>query len=99
MTTSTDPIEVPYDSLNPDTLRAVVEEFITRNGTDYGEREKTLEQKVADVMRQLKRGEVVVVFDRATSTTHIIPARADRRLRGTPYDQYNGFSRRHPSPT
>ena len=48
MTTSTDPIEVPYDSLNPDTLRAVVEEFITRNGTDYGEREKTLEQKVAD---------------------------------------------------
>ena len=72
MTTSTDTIEVPYDSLNPDTLRAVVEEFITRNGTDYGEHERTLDSKVADVMRQLRRGEAVVVFDQQTNSVNIV---------------------------
>ena len=80
MTTSTDPIEVPYDSLNPDTLRAVVEEFITRNGTDYGAHEKTLGQKVADVMRQLQRGEAAVVFDQQTGSVNIVVAGGSRRV-------------------
>lgn len=68
-------IEVPYTSLSPDTLRAVVEELITRAGTDYGERERSLESKVADVMRQLQRGEAKVVFDPKTSTVNIVLAR------------------------
>jgi uncharacterized protein YheU (UPF0270 family) len=40
-------IEVPCISLQPATLRAVVEEFVTRATTDYDERERTLEEKVA----------------------------------------------------
>jgi len=72
MSDNADAIEVPYTSLQPDTLRAVVEEFITRNGTDYGERERTLDSKVADVMRQLKRGEAVVVFDPQTASVNIV---------------------------
>lgn len=70
-----DAVEVPYDSLQPATLRAVVEEFITREATDYGVHEKTLEQKVADVMRQLQRGEAKIVFDSETSTVNIVPQR------------------------
>ena len=69
-----DVIEVPYDSLQPDTLRSLVEEFITRDTTDYGAREKSLEEKVADVMRQLRRGEAKVVFDPQTSGANIVPA-------------------------
>ena len=57
----------------PDTLRAVVEEFITRAGTDYGEREWTLDETVADVMRQLRRGEVAMVFDTRAGTVNIVP--------------------------
>jgi uncharacterized protein len=68
-------IEVPYTSLQPSTLRAVIEEFVTRDTTDYGERERTLEQKVADVMRQLKRGEVKVVYDAKMGTVNIVVAR------------------------
>jgi uncharacterized protein YheU (UPF0270 family) len=79
MITSTDAIAIPYDSLQPDTLRAVVEEFITRNGTDYGERERTLDSKVADVMHQLRRGEVTVVFDPRTATVNIVLAGSTRR--------------------
>ena len=68
-------IEVPHTSLQPDTLRAVVDEFVTRDTTDYGERERTLEEKVADVMRQLERGEAKVVFDSDTGTVNIVSRR------------------------
>lgn len=72
MTNSTDAIEVPYDSLKPEILRAVVEEFITRAGTDYGAHERTLDEKIADVMRQLLSGEATVVFDPRTNTVNIV---------------------------
>ena len=70
-----DAIEVPHTSLQPATLRAVVEEFVTRDTTDYGVRERTLDEKVADVMRQLERGEAKVVFDPRTGTVNIISRR------------------------
>jgi uncharacterized protein YheU (UPF0270 family) len=68
-------VEVPYAALAPPTLRAVVEEFVTRDTTDYGVRERTLEEKVVDVMRQLVRGEAKVVFDTKTGTVNIVRAR------------------------
>ena len=73
MTIRVDAVEVPYTSLRADTLRAVVEEFITRAGTDYGERERTLDEKIADVMRQLQRGEAKVMFDPRANTVNIVP--------------------------
>ena len=76
MTIGADVVEVPYTSLQADTLRAVVEEFITRAGTDYGEHERTLEEKIADVMRQLRCGEATVVFDPRTATVNIVPVAA-----------------------
>lgn len=74
-----DVVEVPYTSLRPDTLRAVVEEFITRAGTDYGQRERTLEEKVADVMRQLRNGEAKIVLDGQTDSVNIVLAAAGSR--------------------
>lgn len=71
-------IEVPHTSLQPATLRALIEEFVTRDTTDYGVRPRTLEEKVADVMRQLERGEATVVFDPDTGTANIVPRRARR---------------------
>ena len=68
-------IEVPYTSLQPATLRAVIEEFVTRDTTDYGERERSLDQKVEDVMRQLRRGEAQVVFDAETGTVNVVLVR------------------------
>jgi uncharacterized protein YheU (UPF0270 family) len=67
-----EPIKVPHESLRPETLEALVEEFITREGTDYGHHEHTLEQKTASVMRQLKAGEVQILFDPESESTTLV---------------------------
>lgn len=68
-------VEVPWTSLSEEALRGVVEEFVTRDGTDYGRREKSLDDKVADVTRQLRRGEAKIVFDPESGTVNLVPAR------------------------
>lgn len=72
-------IEVPHDSLQPATLRALIEEFVTRDTTDYGVRMRTLDEKVADVMRQLERGEAAVVFDPRAEAVNIVETRRRSR--------------------
>lgn len=71
-----EPVEVPYTALSADALRGLVEEFVTRDGTDYGVRERTVEEKCSDVMRQLERGEVKIVFDPASRSANVVPGRA-----------------------
>jgi|TARA_B110000967_G_C18891163_1_gene567495 uncharacterized protein YheU (UPF0270 family) len=56
-------MNIPYQELAVETLTAIIEEFISREGTDYGAHETSLEKKVQQVMNQLKRGEIVVTFD------------------------------------
>jgi uncharacterized protein YheU (UPF0270 family) len=67
---------VPHTELSADALRGVVESFVLREGTDYGEREFSLEQKLAHVYRQLERGEARIVFDPNTETIDIISTQA-----------------------
>ena len=69
------PVEIPHTELAPETLRAVVESFVLREGTDYGEHDVPLERKVADVIRQLERREAVIVFDPKTESIDIAPVR------------------------
>jgi uncharacterized protein YheU (UPF0270 family) len=64
---------IPYQALQPDTLTNLIEEFVLREGTDYGHGEYPLDKKVAAVRRQLERNEVVVVFDSETETCNIVP--------------------------
>src|SRR5882757_6630614 len=71
-----DPVFVPHTELSADALRSVVESFVLREGTDYGEREFSLEQKLAHVYRQLERGEAQIVFDPNTETIDIVPTQA-----------------------
>jgi uncharacterized protein len=58
-----DPVEVPYRELPAELLNAVIESFVLREGTDYGAKEFSLEDKVARVISQLKKGEAKIVFD------------------------------------
>ncbi|WP_084691912.1 YheU family protein [Desulfobacter vibrioformis] len=53
-------------------LDSVVEEFVTRDGTDYGEVEVPLETKVAQVIAQLRSGKAVIVFDPRTESCTIL---------------------------
>ena len=67
-----EPVVVPYTELAADLLHAVVESYVLREGTDYGEKEFSLEDKVSHVINRLKRGEARIVFDPGTETVSII---------------------------
>ncbi|MDP9014375.1 MAG: YheU family protein, partial [Pseudomonadota bacterium] len=62
---------VPHRELDAQLLRSVIESFVLREGTDYGEREFSLDQKVARVVRQLERGDAQILFDPQTETVDI----------------------------
>jgi len=70
------PIRLAPDDLAPDTLRAVIESFVLREGTDYGLQETSLDDKVAQVLAQVRRGDAHVVFDPATDSVTIVVTRA-----------------------
>lgn len=63
---------IPHRQLSPEALRGLVEEYITRDGTDYGMQEFSLLQKVQQVEQLLDRGEVVVVFDITTESVSLL---------------------------
>jgi len=56
-------LNIPCEQLSPETLRAIIEEFVTRDGTDYGEIEVQLEQKIRQVQKELLSGKAVILFD------------------------------------
>lgn len=69
---SPNPVVVPHTELSADALRGVVESFVLREGTEYGAKDFSLEQKVAHVMRQIERGEARIVFDLTSETVDIM---------------------------
>ena len=67
-----EPIEVPYRELSAELLNAVIESFVLREGTEYGAREFTLDEKVAHVLEQLERGVAQIVFEPDSQSIHIV---------------------------
>jgi hypothetical protein len=61
--------------LSPEALRGLIEEFVSREGTDYGEREWSFEAKVRDVERQIATGEARIVFDLLDERANIVKVR------------------------
>ncbi len=62
-------MRVSHTQLSSATLRAVVEEFVTRDGTDHS----SVKQRIDDVLRQLDTGQVELHFDEETKTCNILP--------------------------
>ncbi len=68
---------LPYDKISPDALQGLVEELVTRDGTDGGYTKLTLEQRVNQVRRQLIRGDAVIVYDLVTETANIVSKKGE----------------------
>lgn len=68
-------IEIPATRLSSEVLNAVIEEFILREGTDYGVQEVSLQTKVDQVRRQLEKGDVVITFDPRTENCSLLTRR------------------------
>jgi uncharacterized protein len=67
-----EPVAIPPGQLSPQALRGVIEAFVLREGTDYGEREFSLEQKLAHVAAQIEAGEAQIWFDPNSNSIDII---------------------------
>jgi uncharacterized protein YheU (UPF0270 family) len=65
---------IPINKLSSKALQGVIEEFVSRSGTDYGEIEASPETNVRQVKHKLEKGLAVLVFDDETGTTNIFPA-------------------------
>ncbi|TKB45479.1 YheU family protein [Thalassotalea mangrovi] len=65
---------IPVDRLDADTLDAIIDEFILREGTDYGLQECSHQQKARQIKEQLLTGRLVVVFSEAHETVNIMLA-------------------------
>jgi uncharacterized protein len=65
-------VEIPWEQLSADALRGVIDDFVLREGTDYGARETTLETKRDQVLGQLRSGKATVMFEPRTETCTIV---------------------------
>jgi uncharacterized protein YheU (UPF0270 family) len=65
-------MRIPHLQLSPATLRAVVEEFVTRDGTDHS----SVEKRIDRVLRQLEVGSLELHFEQETETCNILPSNA-----------------------
>jgi hypothetical protein len=63
---------IPFEQLDKDTLYNLIESYVLREGTDYGEQEFSIESKVAQVNQQLKSGEAMVFFSELHESVTII---------------------------
>lgn len=68
-------VEIPYVQLDPETLQRLIQEFVTRDGADWAEVGCALEDKVAQVLVQLRTKQVKVVFDLQSASANLIRCR------------------------
>ena len=69
-------MRIPHQQLSPAALRAVIEEFVTRDGTDNS----SIEPRIQRVLHQLDVGSVELHFEQATETCNILPKPEDENL-------------------
>jgi len=72
---------IPHRELSAEALQGLIEEFVTRDGTDYGEWEVPLEKKVAQIMKQLDQGTLLIVYDDQGGTSIIAKDQLPKNLR------------------
>ena len=65
-------MKIPWQSLSQPALTGLIQEFVTREGTEYGFQEIEIETKVAQVMTQLQEGKAEILYDDETHTTSIV---------------------------
>ena len=65
---------IPFEELEEDTLISLVESFILREGTDYGDDEVSLEEKSSQIIQQIKTGKILIVYSELHESCDLMPA-------------------------
>ena len=66
-------IEIPCGRIAPETLRAMVREFVSRDWMEMSDAGITEEEKINRVLRQLGEGKAKVVYDQVSESWNIVP--------------------------
>lgn len=64
---------IPWQELDPDTLNNLLEHFVLQEGTEYGEQDVSLADKVDAVRQQLRQGSAVIVYSELHESINIVP--------------------------
>ena len=72
---------IPFDKLSPEALRNLIEEFVSREGTDSGYTKGSLEESVAQITRQLTKKQAFIIYDEKTKSCNIVSAESLRKNR------------------
>ena len=65
---------IPFTDLSTETLDNLIEQFVLQEGTEYGEHDVSLAEKVIQVKQQLKVGEALIVYSELHESVNIVPA-------------------------
>ncbi|HAI15281.1 MAG: hypothetical protein CMQ48_01880 [Gammaproteobacteria bacterium] len=68
-------MDIPYTEISEEALKAIIQEYITREGTEYGIKEYSFEQKIEQIKQQLLKGDIKINFDDETQTCNLVPNR------------------------
>ena len=68
-------MDIPYTQISEEALKAIIQEYITREGTEYGIKEYSFEQKIEQIKQQLLKGDIKINFDDETQTCNLVPNR------------------------
>jgi uncharacterized protein YheU (UPF0270 family) len=68
-------VDIPLDRIDPDLLRKMIEEFVTREWSELSDSGYTLDEKVEQVLLQLHDNRARIAYDTASGTWNIIPSR------------------------
>ena len=63
---------IPFDTIDNETLQSLVESFVLREGTDYGEVEISMQEKVDQIIEQLRLGDIVIEYSEEHESVTII---------------------------
>ncbi|CAA0089591.1 Uncharacterised protein [Zhongshania aliphaticivorans] len=64
-------VEIPWQKLSDDALQGMLEELVTRDGTDYGENELTVDAKIRQLRHALETKKAVIVFSPETESWNV----------------------------
>ena len=67
-------MKIPHEMISSDALIGLIEEIVTRDGTDYGAEESSTQEKINQVMKALKEKEAYIVFDEETESCNVLSA-------------------------
>ncbi|MGY3858920.1 YheU family protein [Aeromonas intestinalis] len=71
---------IPWQELDPETLNNLIEHFVLQEGTEYGEQDVSLADKVDDVRKQLQQGSAVILYSELHESINIVPLESLRHV-------------------